>query len=641
MITFFIGIYQNIKRKNVFSQVDAIPESFILSAIVWVLWIYSWIHVLSFFNAICFHTIALLFVIPNIAFVIQMFRDRKIEFLVDSRKVIDNYSKSIIGVLCLVIIGCMLILGCFATPYNWDSMQYHMPRVAHWAQNGSIFYYGTREPRQLSSTVLASYIVTFIYTLIGEHDYLIALVQCVPYAINAFMVFLICRRVGISKKYSRWGTLMYLLMPIAFFESQTLQNDELAAMWLLFFVYLLLPLLQNYKKHSYDYKWTRILSMIMCVVFGYLTKPAVCFACLIFLVWYLIVLIKEQIKVHEICSQGVIGIVILAIMSAPQCIMNYSTFGSISVQQVGARQLIGTLKPHYVLVNFVKNMCQNLNGWITSKTRTDIVLQGLTYRLAEFLKVNINDPAIAEDGKIFEVYPHAVYNCEMPNNTLIVVLTLICIVVTIACWKRIPAFQRKFIIAVDISFIAFCNVLRWEPFVTRYMIGYLALLIPGIMIVGEYVCAQPKYRWLKWIVMSFVLVAMARDVYGEIRATARTNIYCRPMSYYAYQPQSMNNYEEIGNAIIANGQKDVAFYCGGNWLEYAMWAKLKTKGCHIEHVLVDGNDSKKLEDMNYIPEYIITTTEYYSDGELMCHNEKYEKIVANDELSLYYKEQEE
>lgn len=50
-----------------------------------------------------------------------------------------------------------------------------------------------------------------------------------------------------------------------------------------------------------------------------------------------------------------------------------------------------------------------------------------------------------------------------------------------------------------------------------------------------------------------------------------------------------------------------------NWLEYAMLVKLKAQVCHVEHVMVDVNDSKKLEDMSYITEYIVTTTGTYSE----------------------------
>ena len=40
-------------------------------------------------------------------------------------------------------------LAIVAPPNTWDSMTYHMGRVAHWAQNGSVNHYPTTITRQL------------------------------------------------------------------------------------------------------------------------------------------------------------------------------------------------------------------------------------------------------------------------------------------------------------------------------------------------------------------------------------------------------------------------------------------------------------------------------------------------------------
>src|SRR4030095_5899533 len=42
-----------------------------------------------------------------------------------------------------VVLAATGTLAFLAPPNNWDSMTYHMPRVAHWSQAGSVAHYPT------------------------------------------------------------------------------------------------------------------------------------------------------------------------------------------------------------------------------------------------------------------------------------------------------------------------------------------------------------------------------------------------------------------------------------------------------------------------------------------------------------------
>ena len=80
------------------------------------------------------------------------------------------------GVL-LLFGAVVLVLSLITTPYNWDSMTYHLPRIAHWAQNGSVAHYATHILRQISSPVLAEFVNLHVYVLTGQSDILFNLLQ--------------------------------------------------------------------------------------------------------------------------------------------------------------------------------------------------------------------------------------------------------------------------------------------------------------------------------------------------------------------------------------------------------------------------------------------------------------------------------
>jgi hypothetical protein len=75
-----------------------------------------------------------------------------------------------------LILGLALAVALLAQPNNWDSMTYHLARVAQWASRGSVGAYPTSIPRQLYNPPWAEYAVLHLYLLWGG-DHLANLVQ--------------------------------------------------------------------------------------------------------------------------------------------------------------------------------------------------------------------------------------------------------------------------------------------------------------------------------------------------------------------------------------------------------------------------------------------------------------------------------
>src|SRR6185436_4583982 len=79
------------------------------------------------------------------------------------------------------ILGLTATIALLAPPNNWDSMTYHMPRVAHWAQAGSVAHYPTHILRQLWLGPWAEFGILHLYVLAGG-DRLANLVQWLAFA---------------------------------------------------------------------------------------------------------------------------------------------------------------------------------------------------------------------------------------------------------------------------------------------------------------------------------------------------------------------------------------------------------------------------------------------------------------------------
>ncbi|HEX9091987.1 MAG TPA: hypothetical protein VF831_10885, partial [Anaerolineales bacterium] len=71
-------------------------------------------------------------------------------------------------IFCLLTCGILVVTALVAwvtPPQTWDSLSYHLSRVAHWAQNQSIWHYATGIDRQTSMPPGAELITLNFYVL--------------------------------------------------------------------------------------------------------------------------------------------------------------------------------------------------------------------------------------------------------------------------------------------------------------------------------------------------------------------------------------------------------------------------------------------------------------------------------------------
>lgn len=90
----------------------------------------------------------------------------------------------IIAIMCIVV----LYMAFRTVPYNWDSMTYHLTRIVHWVQNGSVAHYACHDISQISGPPLAEFVNLHVYVLSGNTDYLVNLLQAASYIISGILV---------------------------------------------------------------------------------------------------------------------------------------------------------------------------------------------------------------------------------------------------------------------------------------------------------------------------------------------------------------------------------------------------------------------------------------------------------------------
>ena len=134
--------------------------------------------------------------------------------------------------MILLIGGVTLLLALVCPPNNWDSQTYHLPRIEHWIQNGSLEFYRTHIERQLDLPGFAEVLLLPLRLLSGG-DRLLNLLQWLAGAGSVFLVGRIAGRAGRSRRGVALARLAAVTLPIGILESSSTQNDLVVTFFLL------------------------------------------------------------------------------------------------------------------------------------------------------------------------------------------------------------------------------------------------------------------------------------------------------------------------------------------------------------------------------------------------------------------------
>ena len=402
-------------------------DAWIKAMMLWISIVYISLEILSVFS--CVNYTALLAVWGGVDIILAIcIAIQKKQNLRTIKETISVMVATLAGnKLWVFLSGIIIVLAVCTVPYNWDSMTYHLSRIANWAQNGSVAHYATHNIREIVSPVLAEFVNLHVYILSGKKDILFPLLQCSSMLTNIWLIYEIAGKIGCRKVYAYLAAFLFFTSPSAFGEALTTQVDQFATVWLLIFVYYCLDMISSEYRFKYESKTLeKCICMGLCIVWGYLTKPSVLVAIallVIFLLWRCMERKDSFPSIAKLLACVTPG---MFLMLLPELMRNVISFGSVSLPIAGQRQLVGTGKPLYVLVNGLKNFTFNLPN--IYMYQGEHWLAAIVYRISAMLGVPIDDPSISEDGRAFFLHGARTYEPDTAVNSIIVLCFLFCMI---------------------------------------------------------------------------------------------------------------------------------------------------------------------------------------------------------------------
>lgn len=608
--------------------------TYINSIIIWILFLFCGIEMFSLNHSLSVQSIRLFWGLMDVI-LLSIFTVLYIKKKRNFTQFRMEHKFSVPTVTCLVASLIVIMISFYiaikVAPYNWDSLTYHLPRIMHWVQNRSVAHYATNMSRQVSSPVLAEFVNLSVYLFCGENDLLFNLLQWASYVTCGVIVSGIARKLKCTNFWSCMAGFLFLTMPIAFAESITTQNDNFTAMWLLMFIYVLLDLYEKPKLIFNKYYVERTVALSFCIAFGYLSKPSSMFAVVVFAIGLLILCCKAKASFGNLfkllgCAIGIVALIVI-----PEFVRNVVTFQALSDPMVGNRQLIGTLNPLYMFINMLKNFFFNApNAYIDVN---NLILSGI-YFFSFRLGVNLDDPSISEDGDRFGIVEAQTYHHNSAVNPVIFWGVIAVVILTVIFYKKVKldAEQKLYCLLSLISFVVLCTFLRWEIFVSRYMISYLALLCPVTALLLNRLVLVDRLKAYAYSLAGIILFVSIVETVQMIdfhleaveyaKANERGKVY-----FYICGEGNYGDYTDIVKYIEENEYHNIGLLTGYNSFEYPLWQYLPKEGYRLEHIGVT-NATKKYEDPKFIPDCI-----FVRDVEIESfdyHGIRYVKSDPND-----------
>lgn len=584
-------------------------------------------EVFSFFHMVNTASIRSFWLLLSVVIIIIIFYRRRSLHKIRSKSICDSVKKEWD---IIVLVGVWLVylgyLSYRTVPFNWDSMTYHLARVANWIQNQSVDYYATNIPRQLYSPVFAEYLILHLCLIFGN-DYAVNLVQFVSYVACLYFLWDITKKLELSKWVSVITCVLFATMPMAIAESMTTQVDLIGCMWMLLFVDVLTELIAVEKLTVCAYQLVRIAICAVAVAFVYLTKSNICFLLVPFLFWLLFKCIGRRDSVKTIFIYGVLAFSIIGIISAPIFVRNYIYTGDILASSYMSGIMVGTFNLRYLIVNIYKNFALLA---VTNNVKEFISSLGLD--LADLLGVDINAPEISLTGDFCNALPVS-YHHDIANNPVVAWMFLFSLLGILILLIRKRKIEKKSFLAVCIiAVIVGLASLRYQVWGSRLLLSTCAIMCMVPPIVLDCFISHLNNNVIKNRIFIYVIACAAAFAFPAVQfneqyaRTYRENKN-RFQMYFAnrgvYEP-----YAGICNFVESLGVSKIGILVGTDTYEYPLWVRLKNENTKIIQVVEkDGMES---------PECIIAIDQDISIGDEYTYAGQLFKCVYNyEENSLY------
>jgi hypothetical protein len=562
-----------------------------------------------------------------------------------------------LGVFPIVVLGGVVgiaiavgVVAVVAPPNTWDSMTYHMSRVANWIQNGNIAHYPTYFLPQLFHPPFAELVILHLQILSGG-DYLANLVQWFSMVGCLVGMSLIAQQLGANWQGQILTAVVVVTIPMGILQASSTQNDYAVAFWIVCLAHFVIQSVQDKLTLGNAAKIGASLGLAI------LTKSSGYTHAFPFLVWlFAAKLPKFRWQLWK--PLVTVGAIALA-LNLNHYLRNIDVFGSpLGTTPSFARHYSIEV---YSLPTFISNVVRNLSLHVDIVryfnlqqfiTPTTGLIEKAIRLLHGVLGVDMNDPRITYPAGSYQV-PGISFDENVAGNPLHLLLVLVAIALFFS-FKHLRN-QRLLLTyagAIVGAFLLLCLLLKIQPYHSRH---HLALFILFAAFVGTVFSQVINDRIVNVLAVVILVSCLPWVVNNQFRPMVGTaNIFNTPRleQFFSNREYLIKPYSEAVNLVHGKSCRNVGLWLGTGktvgdaYWEYPFWLMFQEKNTpvRLQHINTQNLADKKAtaSPFNQFDPCAIIAVRVKDDPDIgnttVYQNQTFTRVFLDQPVSVYLKQ---
>ncbi|TAG51793.1 MAG: hypothetical protein EAZ27_13145 [Cytophagales bacterium] len=615
--------------------------------------IYSWISVLtvsyvltelfSLFDLISFYPIISFYILLNCILTYYIyFHKIRINFNLTKFNNVPKIEKTQIIVISIIIF-ILLFIAIYSSPNNWDSMTYHLGRIAHWQQNQNIEHYPTHISRQLFNPPLTEYLQMQLIILTNNSDYFVNCVQLFSLVCCLLTLSLIIKELGYTIYFQLQTCLICLTIPMVILQATNTKSELTVSFFVIFSLYFLIK----------TYKEDKIINaIILGLIAGlaFITKStSYVYIIPLFGLFYFIMLFKNLKKTILF---GLIVIFISISIASPIYLRNYNSYGHPLGASEEERKTYtnSEFSSKALISNITKNIyihVSNVNLW------GDRLYFGKQAAFFKQIVVSVHNKINYELINPATTYANANVETELNLENdedyagnflhfILIVITIISIIILFLKTK-IQKIEMLILISFIAIFTFFCFYLKWQPWHSRLhtiIFVFSSILITIFLInininLSRFIIIILTIGSFNSLFFNYTRPLISNKKATIFELTRDENMFRKKGG------QNLTDLYQIADFINKNKVDSLGLIMGSDSWDYPIYKILKQNNpkIYIDHSKVSEEATPKkilLKNIIIKHKYILSLLDVEKSSFLL-YNSIYKRVFQNEFYAIYLK----
>lgn len=472
-----------------------------------------------------------------------------------------------------VLLGLNFIIATQYVPNNWDSMTYHLSRVAHWVSNETVAHYPANDFRQTHMPPLEEFCIAQI-NILNYNDSYSFCVEWLALIGSCIALYLLAIEIGMERKSARIVSFIACTIPEAILQSTSTQSGVLVGFFILCTIFFLI-------KH-YRYGHLKdVISIGVCLGLATLSKSTTfLFLFPVLIVWGGLLIKRyflKQINIYQIGTACGLVLACFLILNIGYFSRNFQLNQNILASdkvltRIYSNEKIG-VKP--IVSNIIKNLSLHYGLFGINK----IVEQGVL-SCHQMIHYPSNALENTWGGMEFELKPFGIHEDTGANIFHLSVLLIGTSIFLLR--KQAMKSSIKYILwLIGVQFLIFCIYLKWQPWHTRL---HTPLFLLGSIPIAYFIGVLIPKKWIQQVILSglfiytltLIIINPSKPLinlrkYSGIKKHSFDTPSDRFSKYFMNQMTIKEDYVAVKCLLDATHLKRIGLFLGSNTYEYPLF----------------------------------------------------------------------